>query len=111
MRRVRSARSSSFLAAAEATDLLLDMSGQTQGSLGLHIGDVIEINGRRTGADPLSNDTFTVADDTTYQDLVDWVKSSHGTMLATSVIGQVSITAPVPKSLRTSTTPIPRSSM
>lgn len=67
--------STSFLAAADGTDLLLAMSGQTQGSLGLHIGDVIEINGRDSSGD-LSAETYTVAADTTYQDIVDWVNGA-----------------------------------
>ena len=66
--------SASFLSAAEGTDLLLAMSGQDDGILGLHIGDYVSIGGRSaaTGTD-LSTATFRIEEDTTYQDLMNWV--------------------------------------
>ena len=69
--------SASFLAAAEGTDSLLAMSGQDDGILGMHIGDEISINGRfaATGTS-LSDESYTVTEDTTYQDLVDWINSA-----------------------------------
>lgn len=85
--------SASFLTAAAGSDLLLSMSGETQGVLGLHIGDVIEINGRDAAGDPLTDATFTVAADTTYQDVVDWVDGAvAGVSVTIGANGELSVT-------------------
>jgi flagellar hook protein FlgE len=68
----------SFLAAAEATDRLVTMSGMGRGPLGLTAGDIIQLNGTAGGL-PLATGTFTVADDSTYQDMVSWLNRSMAT--------------------------------
>lgn len=85
--------SASFLAAATGTDTLLDMSGETDGSLGLNINDIISINGRLAGTGTrLSSGTFTVTEDTTYQDLVDWVNSEvAGVTVSIGANGQLDL--------------------
>ena len=67
--------SPTFLAAATGSDTLVDMSGESDGSLDLNAGDEVHINGRIGGAE-LTSATFTVAEDSTYQDLIDWLNSS-----------------------------------
>ncbi len=67
-------QSRTFLAAAEGTDRLLDLNGNTQGPLGLNQGDVVRVNGRTMGG-PLTTNTFEIQADTSYQDLVDWLNS------------------------------------
>ncbi len=64
-----------FLAAADGTDRLVTMSAMGQGSLGLAVGDVIHINGT-AGGFPLSVATFTVAEESTLQDMVSWLNRS-----------------------------------
>lgn len=66
--------SPSFLVAATGTDTLLTMSGQTQGALDLNEGAMVNVNGRVGGSD-LTTNTFEVLEDTTYQDLVDWLNA------------------------------------
>jgi flagellar hook protein FlgE len=65
-------QSRSFLAAADATDLMTGLNGNSEGPLGLNPGDVVRVNGRTMGADLTAN-TFEIESDTTYQDLVDWL--------------------------------------
>ena len=67
--------SPAFLVAAEASDLLVDMSGETEGPLSLHSEDVISVNGLVNGS-PLTSDTYEVTAESTYQDLVDWLNST-----------------------------------
>ncbi|MFH2050854.1 MAG: flagellar hook-basal body complex protein [bacterium] len=67
--------SPSFLVAATAADVLVDMSGQTDGTLNLNTGDEIRINGR-VGGVAVSTDTFTLAEDSSYQDMVDWLNGA-----------------------------------
>ncbi len=62
--------SPSFLVAAAGADVLTEMSGQTNGSLGLNVGDVINITGRANGG-TISASGVTVTEGMTYQDLVD----------------------------------------
>ncbi len=73
-------QSPSFLAAAEGTDLLTAMSGQMDGVMNLRAGDVIEIRGHEAGVNtPLSTASFTVASDSTYDDLVNFLNSAMTT--------------------------------
>nr|MEE4266809.1 flagellar hook-basal body complex protein [Candidatus Krumholzibacteria bacterium] len=73
-------QSPSFLAAAEGTDLLTSMSGQMDGVMNLRAGDVIKINGHEAGVSTdLSTATFTVASDSTYDDLVNFLNSTMST--------------------------------
>ncbi len=67
-----------FMASADGADLLTAMSGMGNGPLGLSAGDVIQLNGT-TGGLPLGVSTFTVADDSTLQDLVSWLNRSMTT--------------------------------
>ena len=64
----------SFLAAADAADLLLSLNGNTQGPLGLNQGDRVRINGQTMGA-ALTANTFEIQADSSYQDLVDWLNA------------------------------------
>jgi flagellar hook-basal body protein len=68
-------QSASFLAAAGASDNLVGMSAMGTGSLGLAAGDIIRLNGTAAGL-PVGTSTFTVADDSTMQDLVSWLNRS-----------------------------------
>ena len=86
--------SASMLAAADGGDLLLAMSGENDGSLGLHTGDTITINGRlaATGV-ALSTGSFTIAEDSTFQDLVDWVNSEvTNVTVAVGANGELEVT-------------------
>jgi len=67
-----------FLSGAEASDRLVTMSGMGRGPLGLAAGDVIQLNGTAGGL-PLSVSTFTMADDSTFQDMVSWLNRSMAT--------------------------------
>ncbi|MCK9997090.1 MAG: flagellar hook-basal body complex protein [Candidatus Krumholzibacteria bacterium] len=67
-----------FMASADGTDRLTAMSGMGNGPLGLSAGDVIQLNGTGGGL-PLGVSTFTVADDSTLQDLVSWLNRSMTT--------------------------------
>jgi flagellar hook protein FlgE len=71
-------QSQSFLAGADAADLLVAMSGMGRGPLGLTAGDVIQLNGTAGGL-PLGVSTFTVADDSTFQDMTAWLNRSMAT--------------------------------
>jgi flagellar hook protein FlgE len=62
--------SPAFLAAAAGSDLLVDMSGSRDGSLGLRPNDVITVN-----YTPGTAETFTVTAASTYQDLVTWLNT------------------------------------
>ena len=64
----------SFLAAADASDLLLALNGNSQGPLGLNQGDRVRINGQTMGA-ALTANTFEIQADSSYQDLVDWLNA------------------------------------
>jgi len=81
--------SPTLLAAAAGGDLLTEMSGETMGSLNLRVGDVIHINGHESGdTTPLTTETFTVATDSSYSDLVNWLNatmSSEGRNITFSV--------------------------
>jgi len=68
--------SPAFLAAAAGTDLLTQMSGNTQGQLGLNAGDEIVVNGRDGTGTALTSQTFTVGAETTYDDLVNWLNTT-----------------------------------
>ncbi|MFO7653896.1 MAG: flagellar hook-basal body complex protein [Candidatus Krumholzibacteriia bacterium] len=68
--------SGSFLVAAAGADLLVDMSGQRNGSLNLNPGDTVSLNGRRDGVDIAAGASFTVTSTSTYQDLVDWLNTT-----------------------------------
>jgi len=70
--------SPSFLAAATADDLLVQMSGESNGILDMNSGDEIRINGR-VGGVALTDETFTISESTTYQDLIDWANSAMTT--------------------------------
>ncbi len=70
--------SPTFLVAATATDTLVSMSGESDGSLDLNAGEEIRINGRIGGV-PLTAETFTIAADTTTQNLIDWLNSAMTT--------------------------------
>jgi flagellar hook protein FlgE len=65
-------QSNTFLAAADGGDRLVDMSGMGRGPLGLSAGDIIHLNGTAGGL-PLGVGTFTVTDESTFQDLVSWL--------------------------------------
>ncbi len=86
--------SASFLAAADTNDRILDMSGQMDGPLGLHIGDEIRIDGRGAGSGtPISTETMTVAEDTTYGDIVAWANSAmSGVTIAIGTHGELEVT-------------------
>lgn len=72
--------SPTLLVAAEGADLLTQMSGESDGALNLRVGDVVHINGHEAGVpSSLTDATFTVASDTSYDDLVGWL---NGTMAA-----------------------------
>ncbi|MBU8869863.1 MAG: flagellar hook-basal body complex protein [Gemmatimonadales bacterium] len=83
-----------FLTAAEGADALLDMSGQENGLLNMHIGDAISINGRAASTgDDLSTASFTIAEDSTYQELVDWLNAEiAGVTAAIGANGQLEVT-------------------
>ena len=69
--------SPTLLVAAEGGDLLTEMSGESDGILNLRVGDVIHINGHEAGvATDLSDATYTVTGDTTYDDLVSWLNDT-----------------------------------
>jgi len=74
--------SPAFLVAADGTDLLTAMSGETQGALNLNAGNTIQINGKVGGVaiDPTRAYAYTVAADSTYQDMVDWLNTSFTAM-------------------------------
>lgn len=67
----------SLLVAAQADDLLVDLSGQRNGSLGLYPGDIIAINGMSGGAN-IAGSTYTVTAGSTLQDLIDWMNTHQG---------------------------------
>ncbi len=67
--------SPTFLAAATADDTLVNMSGETNGTLDMNAGDEIRINGR-VGGVALTTETLVIADDTTTQNLIDWLNSA-----------------------------------
>ncbi len=73
------AQSPAFLAAADGSDSLVGLSGMDRGPLGLAVGDVIQLNGTAGGL-PLGVSTFTVAQDSTYQDMVSWLNRSMATV-------------------------------
>jgi len=65
-------RTQAFLAAASATDLLVDVSGEGGNAMGLQVGDQINLTGRLDGAD-LSAGTFIVTADSTVVNLARWL--------------------------------------
>lgn len=67
--------SPSFLVAAAGDDILTEMSGQTNGSLGLNVGDVININGRANGGS-IPAASITITEGMSYQDMVDAINTS-----------------------------------
>ena len=69
--------SATLLAAAEGSDLLVDLSGETTGNLGLYPGDVITLNGQSGGSN-IATSNFDVTGSSTLQDLVDWLNTQTG---------------------------------
>ncbi len=69
--------SSTMLAAADAADLLVDLSGESSGSLGLYAGDVITLNGQSGGTN-IATSNFDVTSSSSVQDLVDWLNTQAG---------------------------------
>ena len=70
--------SSAFLVAAAGGDLLTALSGQHSGTMNLNVGDTIRVNGRLSGTPdtPITTETFTIAADSSYQDLVSWMNAT-----------------------------------
>ncbi|HOX26434.1 MAG TPA: flagellar hook-basal body complex protein [Candidatus Krumholzibacteria bacterium] len=66
----------SLLVAASAADLLVDLSGQTRGSLNVSPGDLISLNGTVGGVD-IATSTFEVTTATSLQDLLDWLNTQN----------------------------------
>jgi flagellar hook protein FlgE len=64
-----------LLATADGSDALVDLTARGSGALGLAAGDVVRLNGT-TGGLPVGSGSFTVTDDATFQDLVDWLNRS-----------------------------------
>ena len=69
-------QSPAFLVAASGADVLTEMSGQTNGVLGVNVGDVIKINGRDGMGAEIPAATVTVTDGMTYQDMLTAVQTS-----------------------------------
>lgn len=67
--------SPSFLAAASDGDILTELSGESDGKLGLNVGDVININGR-VGGTALAAASVTVTDGMTLRQMLDEVQTS-----------------------------------
>ncbi len=67
----------SLLVAAQTDDLLVDLSGQRNGNLGLFPGDIISLNGTAGGAN-IAGSTFVVTANTSLQDLLDWMNAQNG---------------------------------
>lgn len=63
-----------LLVAADAGDLLVNLSGQTRGGLGLRPGELVTVNGTVGGAD-IASSTFEVTSASTLQDLLDWLNA------------------------------------
>ncbi len=63
-----------LLVAADASDLLVALSGQRNGSLGLFAGDIISFNGRAGGTN-IASSNFVVTSSSTLQDLLAWMNS------------------------------------
>jgi len=78
--------SSSFLKAADGTDLISEMSGENGAMLGLNVGDVVNINGR-VGGSPLGVAGITITSGMTYQDLVTAVNGSLAAASANMSMG------------------------
>lgn len=64
----------SLLVAARASDRLIDLSGQRNGSLGLFPGDIISLNGQSGGAN-LAASNYVVTSTSTLQDLLTWMNT------------------------------------
>ncbi|MDD5718372.1 MAG: flagellar hook-basal body complex protein [Candidatus Krumholzibacteria bacterium] len=69
-------QTASLLVAAETNDLLVDLSGQRNGNLGLFPGDIISFNGTSGGSN-LGTSTYVVTANSTLQDLLDWMNSHN----------------------------------
>jgi flagellar hook protein FlgE len=61
-----------LLAAADGSDLIVDLSGQNGSGLGLYPGDIINLNGQVGGVD-IASGTFEVTANTTLDDLIAWL--------------------------------------
>jgi flagellar hook protein FlgE len=77
----------SLLVAAQATNRLIDLSGQRNGSLGLYAGDIISLNGQAGGAG-ISTSNYVVTSSSTLQDLLDWL-NTHDPSLSFSMTADV----------------------
>ncbi len=66
--------SPSFLVAATGADILTEMSGETDGDLGLNVGDVININGR-VGGSPITAAGVTVTEGMTLDEMLTLVEA------------------------------------
>lgn len=89
-------QSRTFLAAAEAGDLLTALNGSSQGPLGLNQGDLVRVNGRSAGGD-LTTNTFEIEADSTYQELVDWLNAEmtangHNVAFSLGTAGELQVT-------------------
>jgi flagellar hook protein FlgE len=68
--------SPTFLVAAAATDLMVDLSGESNGSLNMNTGNSVQISGS-VGGVPLPADAeFVVEAESTYQDMVDFLNTT-----------------------------------
>ena len=67
----------SLLVAAQTDDLLVDLSGESFGSLGLYAGDIITLNGTAGGSN-IATSNYEVTSSSTLQDLVDWLNTTPG---------------------------------
>jgi len=68
-------QSPSFLVAASDNDLVTSLSAETQGAMGLNVGDVVSINGR-VGGSALAAAGVTITDGMTLRQMLDEVQTS-----------------------------------
>jgi len=66
----------SLLVQADGSDLLVDLSGESAGSLGLYPGDIINFNGSNGGAN-MADGNFEVTATTTLDELVAWMNTQE----------------------------------
>ncbi len=69
-------QSPTFLVAAAGADMMVDLSGESNGTLNMNPGDVVKLSGTVGGVAMPSNVEFVVAEDSTYQDMVDWLNTT-----------------------------------
>jgi len=84
-------QTNALLAAADGTDLLVDLSGQNGNSLGLYPGDIINLNGQIGGAN-IAADTFEITASTTLDDLIAWLDAAAPGQLDFGIAGPLSAT-------------------